>query len=269
MMAAGTSLKGSEFDIYKDGPRLLGIIYSEPSPSSSRGETRGPQSRSEEFIFDLEATAIALLKLVDESPRVASMAAVVSLASDIGQTVLHFGASLGFERFLQELMAYGVNPDQPDATGWTALHFAALFGHIGCTRSLLLAGADTNVVNGEGDTALHIALRSDHGAVAKLLESHMSGVTNSNDEQEGDKIEHHISHKKLELGFDDSRVARSIPTHGYGAYGPPPRSGRKPWPNQEPETKDKTGRRKRDGCLTCRYAHSLLNRLSPDLIHSP
>jgi hypothetical protein len=260
MMAAGTGLKGSEFDIYKDGPRLLRIIYPEPSrepsPSSSRGETRGPQPRSEEFVFDLEATAIALLRLVDESPRVASMAAVVSLASDTGKTVLHFGASLGFERFVQELMAYGVDPDQPDTTGYTALHFAALFGQIGCARSLLLAGADTDVVNGEGDTALHIALRSDHGAIAKLLESYMPGAANSNDEQEGDELEHHISHEKLEIGFDDPRVTRS--THGHVAYVSRLQAGKK--------VKDK---REWHRCLTCRCAHSLLSRLSPDLNHSP
>jgi len=212
-MFAGTRL-GNEFDLHKDGPRLLPILCPEPSLNLSREETR-PQSRLGACTFDLEAAAMALLKFVDRSPQehFASIAEVDSFASDSGRTVFHFGAALGFERFLQELVARGVDIDQPDNTGCTALHFAALFGHNNCTRLLLLEGADADIVNAEGDTALDIALESNHRAIVELLEAHMSvevDVSDSSDKQWDDKIGHHILHKSPPES-DDPHAAKSAP----------------------------------------------------------
>jgi len=213
-MFAGMRLLGNEFDLHKDGPRLLPILCPEPSLNPSREETR-PQSRPGACSFNLEVAAMALLKFIDRSSRerFVSIAEVDSFASDTGRTVLHFGAALGFERFLQELVARGVDIDQPDNTGCTALHFAALFGHNNCTRLLLLEGADADIVNAEGDTALDIALESNHRAIVELLEAHMpveADVSDSSDKQGDDKVGHHILRKSPPKS-DDPHAAKSVP----------------------------------------------------------
>ena len=81
--------------------------------------------------MDLEAAAVEMLKLLDQSPRqnFISTAEAVLLASSAEQTALHLSASLGFERLSKELVVRGVYPDQDDINGYTALHFAVLYGH--------------------------------------------------------------------------------------------------------------------------------------------
>lgn len=215
-MFAGTRLLGKEFDLHRDGPRLLPLLCPEPPSNPFRQET-GSQLRSDACA--LEAAAVGLLKLVDQSPRetIAFTAEMVSLASDTKRTILHFGASLGFEQFLQELMARGADPDQRDNTGCTALHFAALFGHIGCTHLLLHEGADADIVNAEGDTALNIALKSNRHAIVELLKAYMAveaDVADSSGEREDGDLEAHMPHEKVALELDNSCAANSISRSG-------------------------------------------------------
>jgi hypothetical protein len=209
-MAAGKGFVGKDFDILKDGGRLLSMLGRETSPISH--ERQASQSHLAGGAFDLEAAAIALLKLIDQIPQEDFMFTdkVVSLASGTGRTVLHFSASLGFERFLQVLLMCGVDPDYPDNIGYTALHFAALYGHIGCTRLLLREGADASAINAEGCTALELGMDSNHRTVVEFLKTHMAIEADVDDfgGEQGDKDDH-VSHARILVvpGLNDSYIS--------------------------------------------------------------
>lgn len=160
-------LRGKDIDIIKEGGAFLDSLHPKPSPQLQSHVTRYQST------LELEASAIGLLKLVDESvgQDVTSPTEADLLVSDTGQTVLHLSASLGFAQLLQRLIMCGVNLDQQDFNGYTAIHFAALHGHTGCVRSLVSGGADPGIMDEHGHTALEIALKFDNRAIAELLET--------------------------------------------------------------------------------------------------
>ena len=128
---------------------------------------------------NLEAAAVSTLKLIGQSlgTNLASTKGASLVILDTGQTVLHLGASLGFDRFVQGLIVHEIRLDQSDVNGYTALHFAALYGHLDCAYLLVCGGADADIVNIDGHTAFEIALDSNHETVAQLLNARTEAVS--------------------------------------------------------------------------------------------
>lgn len=164
--------------------RLLSL-RNRVSPSESSSETVGrfPHHPSN---FDLETVAVEVLHLLDQSPRPTSSFRVAVLTANSEQTLLHLGASLGFERLSKKLLACGTDPNQRNACGFTALHFAALCGHIGCARLLVYDGADVDIMDVWGRTAQDVALESNHDHVAEFLKAHE--VDSINTGEDGNEI---------------------------------------------------------------------------------
>lgn len=150
-----------------DVGRSLMTILEEYGSDQQMGQTV-PQSSLHPSATDLETAAVEVLTLLDQGPIQPSMSMTeaVLLAADVGQTLLHLTASLGFESLLTILLDHRVDPDLRDANGFTALHFTALYGHVRCTRLLVHEGADVDLMDIWGRTAQHVALESNHQDVA-------------------------------------------------------------------------------------------------------
>jgi hypothetical protein len=65
-----------------------------------------------------------------------------------GQTWLQYAASVNRTDWIQLLLQYGANVDQPNMVGETALGYAVTYGNMEAVRSLVDAGANVNYVEG-------------------------------------------------------------------------------------------------------------------------
>ncbi len=74
-------------------------------------------------------------------------------------SALHEAASTGDLELLEEQLAKGLNPSEPDSEwgGKTPLHIACSAGHKKCVYVLLKAGADVNAQTDSGWTPAHCA----------------------------------------------------------------------------------------------------------------
>ena len=68
-----------------------------------------------------------------------------------------------------EVIAVGVNVNEPDCDGDTPLMLAAAQGHASIVAVLLQNGADVSAHNDEGETALHLAAYGGHTKAVKAL----------------------------------------------------------------------------------------------------
>jgi ankyrin repeat protein len=68
---------------------------------------------------------------------------------------LYAAARSGKQKQVDELLAKGVDVNQPDKDGCTCVMWASWGGHSGVLRKLLTAGADANLVNLSEANALH------------------------------------------------------------------------------------------------------------------
>lgn len=191
LKAAGWVLLGHDADVATIGNHLFGALQRFPALLDWLNREASAQPPFQVAGIDLEAAAVEMLKLLDQSPQqdFLSTAEAVLLGSSAGQTVLHMTASLGFDRLSKELIMQGVDPNQRDVNGYTALHFAALYGHTRCARVLVQGGAEANVVNEEGLTALEIALNFNHCSVVRFLKAvadAMKGATGEPDVKKPD-----------------------------------------------------------------------------------
>lgn len=73
-------------------------------------------------------------------------------------TPLHFAASRGSDRIVEDLLLAGANPNARDVLGFTPLHWAARGGHLPVVRRLLAAKADAAALSMERWSPLHYAL---------------------------------------------------------------------------------------------------------------
>jgi hypothetical protein len=172
LKTAGWVLLGQDADIATIGNHLFQAFQRFPSLVNWLNREAATRPSSQVADIDLEAAAVDMLKLLDQSPLqdFLSIAEAVLLASSAGQTALHLSASLGYERLSKELMARGVDPDQRDVNGYSALHFAAFYGQADCARVLVRGGADAYIFNEEGLTALEISRNSNRHSVVEFLE---------------------------------------------------------------------------------------------------
>lgn len=109
---------------------------------------------------DLESLIVDFLAVLNaplDLPNAMSTARVCSHATAGGQTLLHFGAFLGFSSLLSFLIQHGADLDTRDKNGYTALHFAALSKSEEAAKVLVAAGADTEIVNALGKTPAECA----------------------------------------------------------------------------------------------------------------
>jgi ankyrin repeat protein len=85
------------------------------------------------------------------------------------QSPIHRAAYWGYDDAIADLIAEGVDPDEPDAQGETPLHKAVRLGNDAAIEMLMDKGADVNAANGMGLTALHWAALTGREAVAEFL----------------------------------------------------------------------------------------------------
>lgn len=69
----------------------------------------------------------------------------------------------------RQVLALGIDPDQPGEAGLTPLMLAAQSGALEMVEMLLAAGANPALANADGQTAHGLALRKGHVAIVKLL----------------------------------------------------------------------------------------------------
>jgi hypothetical protein len=168
LKAIGLMYMDGEVRVDRVGQRLMAIV--EECHTASQTVLRASRQAT---TIDLEAAAIELLTLLDQSSRHCSvcMAEAVVLASDTGRTLLHLSASLGFEHLLKVLLEQGVDSNLRDANGFTALHFAALYGHADCVRLLVHQGADFTATDASGRAATQVAREAAHYDAAEFSEA--------------------------------------------------------------------------------------------------
>jgi len=160
-----------ENDVSVVARRLMDMVQGFPPSAQGGGSFSNTSLRLSDA--DLEVVVVGLLLLLDRSPERGSktVADAILMAANAGQSLLHLGAALGFERLLKELLRCNIDHDLQDANGFTALHFAALYGHLGCAQLLAYEGADTDIVDIWGRTAQQVALDSDHYEVADFVKA--------------------------------------------------------------------------------------------------
>ena len=76
---------------------------------------------------------------------------------------------LHVQGWIERLLARGVAPDEPDATGWTPLHWAASNDRREAATALMRGGAEIDKRNESGSTALFWATTPE---MARLLLVH-------------------------------------------------------------------------------------------------
>jgi ankyrin repeat protein len=70
---------------------------------------------------------------------------------------------------INQLLAAGANPNEPDHDGYTPLMAAASRNREGAVLALIEAGADVNQINNDEETALHVARRFNLPNIVRIL----------------------------------------------------------------------------------------------------
>ncbi|KAI9729236.1 MAG: hypothetical protein M1834_007028 [Cirrosporium novae-zelandiae] len=91
-------------------------------------------------MLDLEGILLKCLDLINVDDDLHN--ANLDLQGPGRHTLLHYAASLGFQRLSISLLEKGANPNLRDANGFTAMYFALLNRHLHIAYRLHLAGAD-------------------------------------------------------------------------------------------------------------------------------
>jgi uncharacterized protein len=101
--------------------------------------------------------------------------ASVSYQDNMGDTPMHYAASIGHADSIRELHKYGANIncvnylDTGTYRGYTPLHFAAFRGHLDAVKALIEYGADKDIKTKEGKTARQLAEERKDYDIAKFL----------------------------------------------------------------------------------------------------
>jgi ankyrin len=123
-----------------------------------------------------------------EVARLMLMQEIEDTLREISQlSPLHRAAYWGYEDAIEELIADGADPNEPDPQGETPLHKAVRLANPGAVQVLLDNGAQINAASALGLTALHWAALTgqvemieyllDNGASAHARDSVLGGLT--------------------------------------------------------------------------------------------
>lgn len=158
---------------------MLETVNNHPSSSpldSDRAETTEHENDITGLNFMSELVShLADLARPDESAaddliaKYIARNAVLTVADQFGDTVLHYTAKLHRGRGIELLLRAGAPLNARNNTGNTPLHVAAMHGFDKGVQQLLLAGADKNIGNNRGETALHLALMHGNSTVFETL----------------------------------------------------------------------------------------------------
>ena len=116
----------------------------------------------------LESALLKCLELIDlgDSPHQVQ----INHPNANGQTILHWSASVGYDRLVAGLLVRGAYPDAQDRNGLSPMHMATLRGHPHIVRRLRLSGGDPELRSRRGFTPSDMALSSDVFNVVRALD---------------------------------------------------------------------------------------------------
>ena len=123
-------------------------------------------------LVKIEGLAMEIVKLVEEKhaqERETISKSLLRASPKSHRTLLHLGAMFGFNELINNVIPYGADLNQPDASGYTALHYASLYGHGECVDLLVRRGARIEVTDRLGRTARDVAKDACHHDVEKML----------------------------------------------------------------------------------------------------
>nr|CAG8438793.1 5539_t:CDS:10 [Entrophospora candida] len=93
----------------------------------------------------------------------------ISLQNRQQHTMLHFAATLGYQKLCSVLIEREIGLDVQDEYGFTALHYAAWTGRKEIVRSLLSAGADDDILNFNYQSSIDLAISRNFNDISDLI----------------------------------------------------------------------------------------------------
>lgn len=93
----------------------------------------------------------------------------VDTRSSLGESAIHWMATLGDVPAIQLLAQAGADLSLQDQSGNTALHVAVATGHVPAAQALIAAGAAVDLRNGVGQTPEDLARSSGSASLVSLF----------------------------------------------------------------------------------------------------